>query len=119
MTGVSGSFLTYLQLLFRGYSLEQLFSVLFSANRGTPKHGEWMVACLKGVWPKLLGEKLAAVCQPVRFEDSKLTVEITNSEWAEAVKSVRPALLTKLRATTAGEVKTIAIVSRRPKTENV
>jgi hypothetical protein len=90
--------------------LEQLVSVLFSANRKTPIHGEWIVACLKGAWPKLLGEKLAAVCRPDRFEDSKLVIEVLDDNWTNAVKSVRAELLEKLRILTAGEVKSIAII---------
>ncbi len=92
--------------------MEPLFSVLFSANREMPNHGEWVVACLNGAWPKLLGERLAAVCRPIRFENSRLVVEIIDKEWMEAVKDVKSALLDKLRSTTAGEVRAIAIVSR-------
>jgi hypothetical protein len=92
--------------------MEQLFSVLFSANRKTPIHGEWMVACLKGAWPKILGEKLAAACRPARFENSRLIVELLDDNWADAVNSIRSALLEKLRIATAGEVKSIAIVCR-------
>ena len=92
--------------------MEPLFNVLFTANREMANHGEWVVACLKGVWPKLLGDRLAAVCRPVRFENSKLIIEMLDSDWADAVKSVKPSLLDKLRATTAGEVKAIAIVGR-------
>jgi hypothetical protein len=91
--------------------LEQLFSVLLLLYRGTPQHSEWVVACLNGAWPKLLGERLAAVCRPARFEGSELVVEILNNDWEKAVQSVKPMLLEKLRTATAGEVKTIAVVS--------
>lgn len=70
------------------------------------------MACLNGAWPKLLGERLAAVCRPIRFENSRLVVEIIDKEWMEAVKDVKSALLDKLRSTTAGEVRAIAIVNR-------
>jgi hypothetical protein len=93
--------------------VEQLFSVLFSANRKTPIHGEWIVACLKGAWPKLLGERLAAVCQPDRFEDSKLMIEVLDDNWTNAVNGVHAALLEKVRIATAGEVKSIAIICRQ------
>jgi hypothetical protein len=91
--------------------LEQLFSVLVLLCRGTPKHGQWLIACLEGAWPKLLGDRLAAVCRPARFEGSELVVEILDRDWEEAVRSVKPALLEKLKAATAGEVKTIAMVA--------
>jgi hypothetical protein len=93
--------------------LDQLRSVLFSLHRGTPSHGEWVVAFLSGAWPRLLGDRLAAACRPARFENSKLVVEVIDSNWAEAVKSIRSELLEKLRAATAGEVKSISVCSRQ------
>jgi hypothetical protein len=93
--------------------VEPLFRILFSANRKTPSHCEWVVACLRGAWPNILGDKLASVCRPMRFENSNLTIEMLQDGWEEAVKSVRAALSAKLRDTTGGEVKTITIVSQR------
>jgi hypothetical protein len=93
--------------------LEKLFNVLVLLHRGTPKHGEWVVACLEGAWPGLLGERLAAKCRPVRFEDSELVIEMLDSDWATAINGVKPVLLEKLRAATAGEVKTIAVADHR------
>jgi len=87
--------------------LEPVFGMLFSLFKEKPNHGQWVIACLEGAWPKLLGDRLAAVCRPVRFENADLLIEILDSEWDQAVKSVKPALLEKLQAATANEVKTI------------
>jgi hypothetical protein len=95
--------------------LEQLFGVLLSLHRGTPRHGEWVLACLEGAWPNLIGERLAAVCRPARFERFELVVEILDRDWEEAVRSVKPALLEKLEAATAGEIKALSF--RRPSAE--
>ena len=92
--------------------MEQLFKVLLLLHRGTPKHGEWVIACLEGAWPRLVGERLAAICRPSRLEGSELVVEILDKDWEEAVKSVKPALLEKLQAATADEVKSITVVRR-------
>jgi len=92
--------------------LEKLFGLLFSIYRGTPKHGEWVVACLQGAWQKLLGDKLAAVCAPASFDGSTLVIEVIDPQWNEAVRSVVPALLEKLRTATAGEVSRVSVVSR-------
>jgi hypothetical protein len=81
--------------------------MLFSLFKEKPNHGQWVIACLEGAWPKLLGDRLAAVCRPVRFENADLLIEVLDREWDQAVKSVKPALLEKLRAATANEVKTI------------
>ncbi len=81
--------------------------------RGTPRHGEWIVACLEGAWSKLLGERLGAKCRPIRFENSELVVQLLDSGWEEAIKGIRPELLAKLRTATAGEVKKISVVSRQ------
>jgi hypothetical protein len=92
--------------------LEQLCSVLFSLNRGTPRHGEWVIACLAGAWSRLIGDRLAAACRPVRFKNSELTIEVLSINWEEAVKSVKLELIEKLRTATAGEVKSIVVVGR-------
>ena len=88
--------------------MEPLFGVLFSLFKGQPNHGQWVVACLEGAWPKILGDKLAEVCRPVRLENSDLLIEISNREWEPAVKSVRAELLEKLRTATENEVKTVS-----------
>jgi len=88
--------------------VEPLSSVLFSLFKGKPNHGEWVIACLQGAWPRLLGERLAAVCRPGGLKDSDLRIEIFDQSWEAAVKSVRAELLDKLRAATAGEVKSIS-----------
>jgi len=89
--------------------LEPLFGVLVSLQRGTPRHGAWVVACLQGAWPRLIGEKLASVCRPALFRDAELVVEITDRDWEGAVRSVQGALLDKLRAATAGEIRQISL----------
>jgi hypothetical protein len=90
--------------------LEQLFGVLLSLHRGTASYGDWVIACLSGAWSRLLGDRLAAACRPARFDGSKLVVEVLDSDWTEAIKSVQPELLEKLKAATAGEVKSVSVV---------
>ena len=90
-----------------GNNLEPLSNVLFSLFKGKPNHGQWVVACLEGAWPKLLGDRLAAVCRPVRLENADLLIEILDHEWDQAVRSVKQTLIEKLQAATANEVKTI------------
>jgi hypothetical protein len=94
--------------------VEPLFGVLFSLNKGKPNHGEWVIACLQGAWPKLLGERLAAVCRPARLEGTDLRIEILDPSWESAVKSVKAALLDRLRDATADEVKTISFSRQQP-----
>jgi hypothetical protein len=91
--------------------VEQLCGVLFSLHRGTPRHGDWVIACLAGAWSRLIGDRLAAACRPVRFKNSALTIEVLDIAWVEAVKSVTPELMEKLRIATAGEVKSVSVVS--------
>jgi len=97
--------------------LEKLFGVLFSIYRGTPRHREWVLACLQGAWPKLIGEKLAAVCKPASFDGSALAIEVLDRQWEDAIRSVRLALLDKLQSATAGEVTRISVVSRQSSVE--
>jgi hypothetical protein len=90
--------------------LEQLFDVLLSLHRGTPQYGEWVIACLEGAWPKLVGDRLARVCRPVRFFESELVIEMMDNDWEDAVKNLRPMVLEKLRAATSCEIKSIVVV---------
>jgi hypothetical protein len=92
--------------------LKQLFSILLLLHRGTQKHSEWVLACLEGAWPNLVGDRLAAVCRPARFEDSELIVEILDRDWEGAVKNIKPVLLEKLRAATSEEIKTLSFRKR-------
>jgi hypothetical protein len=89
--------------------MEPVSSILFSLYRGTQQHGEWIVACLEGAWPGIVGERLAEVCRPLAFKDSNLVVEITDMSWEKAVKSVKRDMAEKLRAATSGEVQSISL----------
>jgi hypothetical protein len=82
---------------------------MLSLYRGMPNHGDWIVACLEGAWPKLVGDRLAEVCRPVAFKNSELEIEILDRDWEDAVKSVQPELLKKLRTATSGEVTALSI----------
>ena len=88
--------------------------VIYSLYKGQPNHGQWVVACLEGAWPKLLGARLAAACRPAFFEKSDLRIEIFDQEWEQAARSVKQALLEKLRAATASEVKSISFTRKLP-----
>jgi len=89
--------------------MESLFGVLFSLHRGTSIHGDWVVACLKGAWPRLVGERLALVCRPRSFRGSELVVEILDDSWDEALRSIKEGLQGKLHSATAGEVKSVLL----------
>ena len=109
MTGRCISSALFPQSLIRGNSLEPIFSLLFSLNRGTPNYEEWVITCLEGAWPRLVGDRLAAVCRPAAFKNSELAIDVLDKGWEEAVRSVKPDLSDKLRTATAGAVKAIAI----------
>ena len=89
--------------------MEPISSVLFKIYRGTPQHAEWMVACLQGAWPALVGERLAQVCRPVAFSKFKLTIEILDRDWEGALKSTKTQLLDKVRRATDNEVLEISL----------
>ncbi len=84
--------------------MEPISSILFKIYRGTPQHSDWMVACLQGAWPALVGERLAHVCRPAAFSKSSLVIEILDADWEGALRSMKKELLEKLRLATADEV---------------
>jgi hypothetical protein len=94
--------------------MEPLSRIIFSLYRGSPRHGEWVTACLEGIWQRLLGERLADVCRPLRFTDSKLVVEILDPTWEDALRSMQGMILAKLRDATANEVQQLSFSLRSP-----
>jgi hypothetical protein len=95
--------------------MDPISSVLFTLYRGTPQHGEWIIACLEGAWPILVGERAARACRPLIFDESCLTVEITDPDWEEAIKGMKAELLDKIRTGTCGEVRQLSFRSSTKK----
>jgi hypothetical protein len=88
--------------------MQPISRVLYSLYRGSPRHGSWVIACLEGAWPALVGETLTRVCRPCRFSGSTLVVEILDAAWEESIRSCQEMLLGKLREATGDEVRQIA-----------
>ena len=84
--------------------MNQLFGILLGMYRGTPRHNNWVLVCLKGAWKELVGERLASVCRPVRLIDTELIVEILDQDWEEALRGIEPNLQQKLESATTGIV---------------
>ncbi|NWG14168.1 MAG: DUF721 domain-containing protein [Acidobacteria bacterium] len=87
--------------------MEPVSEVLFSLFRGTPRHEEWVVSCLEGAWPGLLGERLACVCRPLALEKSRLVVEVLDPLWVQALADLQEEMLAKLQAATGGAVRSL------------
>jgi predicted nucleic acid-binding Zn ribbon protein len=88
--------------------MKPLSDVLFGLYRGTPQHEEWVIACLEGAWPALVGDRLAGVCRPKRLEKGHLIIEISDRTWADALRGMQSELCDKIRAATRDEVRQIA-----------
>jgi hypothetical protein len=88
--------------------MKPISTLLFNIYRGTPQHPEWVVACLQGMWPTLLGEGLDRVCRPVAFADGRLRVEILDPGWEEAIRSSAEEIAQRVRAATGDEVRQIS-----------
>ena len=92
--------------------MESVSGILYTLYRGTPRHGEWVVACLDGSWQRLLGERLAAACRPHYLERSELCIEILDPAWEQALQGVKKELEEKLCAATGGEVRRVRLSLR-------
>ena len=91
--------------------MEPVSKVLYTLYRGKPIHGRWVVACLEGAWPKLLGERVAQACRPLSWEDYRLVVEVVDPVWTESLESIREDMLERIRTATNDEVRRLTFVN--------
>ena len=55
------------------------------------------LASLQSVWTELVGERIAAVAQPVSERGGEVTVECSDSVWAQELELMQEQLLERLR----------------------
>jgi hypothetical protein len=91
--------------------MQHVSTVLYTLYKGTPAHGEWVVACLEGAWRGIFGEPLDRKFRPVRFEAGRLTVEVTDSSWEAAVRGMRREIVDRLDRATSGVVTSLDLNS--------
>jgi hypothetical protein len=90
--------------------MEPVSSVIYSLFRGTSRHAEWVVACLEGAWPGLLGERLAAMCRPVNLEGTRLEICVLDPAWVEPLRECSGDLLERIQQATRSEVRSIKLL---------
>ncbi len=95
--------------------MEPVSSVMFSIFRGTPRHAEWVVHCLRGAWPALVGKGIARVCRPAAFADSALSIAVEDAAWEGALAGMRDELEERIRNATGGEVRRITFFLEHPR----
>ncbi len=89
--------------------MEHVFGVILSLHKGTPKHGEWVIACLRGAWPKLIGDRLASICRPVIFDGGQLTIEIEDTMWEKPLDSIKSDLIQRLGSVSSGLINDVCL----------
>src|SRR5687768_4716535 len=89
--------------------MESLSNVLFTLYRGTPQHAEWIVACLQGAWPGIVGDRLARVCRPVSWNDYRLVIQVEDADWKQNLRALEGELLAKVRSASGNEVRELSI----------
>ena len=89
--------------------MEPISKVLWKLYRGTSRHNEWVLALLEGMWPALLGERLARACHPRALHDARLTVAVTDSDWAEPLRAMQQDLLRRIAEATGDAVRALTI----------
>ena len=92
--------------------MDRASRILFSLQRGTPCHGQWVVECLKGSWERIVGRRLATVCRPETLKGEILRVRVMDPEWMQTIRGLRTEIQEKLRAETSGEVRTLVLFSK-------
>lgn len=89
--------------------MESLSGVLFSLYRGTPQHGEWVVACLQGAWSGIVGDRIARACRPVSWNDYRLVIQVEDADWKQNLRALEGELLAKVRSASGNEVRELSI----------
>ncbi len=89
--------------------MEPVGQIVYSIFRGTPRHDEWVLACLQGAWPGLAGERLAAVCRPCSYSEFRLMIEVLDPAWEEPLREIGGELLARIRTATGGEVRVLKL----------
>jgi hypothetical protein len=92
--------------------MESVSAALLAIFRGTESHGPWLIACLEGAWPGLIGEKAAAVCRPASVNDAELIIEVLDPDWLPALAGMRSRLLERIRTFTGDEVRKLSLVKK-------
>jgi predicted nucleic acid-binding Zn ribbon protein len=90
--------------------MEPVSLVLYSLFRGTPRHGEWVVACLEGAWPGIVGDAISQVCKPWSCRGFSLVVHVENPAWEGTLKAMKEEILAKIRQATGGEVRELSFL---------
>jgi predicted nucleic acid-binding Zn ribbon protein len=89
--------------------MESLSSVLFSLYRGTPQHGEWVLACLQGAWSGIVGDRIARVSRPVSWNDYRLVIQVDDADWKQNLSALEGELLARVRSASGNEVRELSI----------
>ncbi len=100
-------------------AMESLARMIYSVHRGTPQHEPWVLACLEGAWPHIVGGRTAAACRPVRFKDSEVEIEILDQAWEETFRNLKAQIEAKVRTATGGEVSTTKFTTRKGSTRSI
>jgi predicted nucleic acid-binding Zn ribbon protein len=66
----------------------------FALEAVAPKTG---LASLQSVWAELVGERIAAVAQPVSERGGEVVIECSDSVWAQELDLMQAQLLERLR----------------------
>ncbi len=93
--------------------MEPASKAVYALFRDTPRHGDWVVACLQAAWPALLGETLAPACRPRSLAHARLTIEIVDPMWADAVRHLEGEILARIGEATGGLVRSLVIECAR------
>lgn len=88
--------------------MDRAYDILLSLERGTPRHGRWVVECLRGSWSTVVGARLAGACRPIGMKGSVLEVAVLDDGWAGTLRGMRAELEDRLRSATSGAVETLA-----------
>lgn len=94
--------------------MEPVAGVLYSLFRGSPAHREWVVNCLQGAWPAIVGQGIARVCRPAVFDGSGLRIAVEDPAWEDALASMRDELRERILRATGGEVRRISFFVAQP-----
>jgi hypothetical protein len=89
--------------------MQPISKLVFSLFRGTERHEEWLLSCLQGAWPKIVGARMAKACVPAELHRGRLVIRVVDPAWETALAGMEQEILSRVRASSTDEIRYLSL----------